>query len=177
MNSLLTRRAFAYGVRCKNSITTTKSHKLPFHHHINHQYQYQTFYIKKCRFSSNSDRELNVTRLSGDDDGIVILSMNRTKVKNALGKQLINEFGETISNIKNDINTRVVIIESTVENVFCAGADLKEREKMTKDEASQFVKLLRKTFTDIQVTYANTVHSAVVTLVILFASCHFRIWF
>ena len=34
--------------------------------------------------------------------------------------------------------------------MFCAGADLKEREQMTQSEGETFVKKLRKTFTDIE---------------------------
>lgn len=41
---------------------------------------------------------------------------------------------------------RVVVLESAVERVFCAGADLKERATMTPEEAQAFVKGLRDGF-------------------------------
>jgi methylglutaconyl-CoA hydratase len=47
----------------------------------------------------------------------------------------------------------VLIINSNCDGVFCAGADLKERAKMTPDEVSLFVHGLRTAFTDFQVIY------------------------
>lgn len=45
--------------------------------------------------------------------------------------------------LAHDKNVRVVIIRSMLENVFCAGADLKERATMTPTEVHRFVTSLR----------------------------------
>jgi len=43
-----------------------------------------------------------------------------------LSRQLLSEFNEALENARKE-KARVVIINSSVEKVFCAGADLKER--------------------------------------------------
>jgi len=98
-------------------------------------------------YSSRRFSELTVSRLAGDDKGIVCVSMNRPKA-NALSRSLIGAFQTTISELSEDKSARVIILTSSVDRVFCAGADLKERAIMNQDEVSEFVQQLRKTFTD-----------------------------
>jgi len=45
----------------------------------------------------------------------------------------------------------VVILKSTVDKVFCAGADLKERATMNETEVASFVHGLRTAFSDLEV--------------------------
>merc|ERR1719382_2034462 len=58
---------------------------------------------------------------------------------NALSKNLVTEMEAAVSAIKFDKNCRVVIIRSLAKGAFCAGADLKERAKMTPAEVGPFV--------------------------------------
>jgi methylglutaconyl-CoA hydratase len=44
----------------------------------------------------------------------------------------------------------VLLINSAVPKVFCAGADLKERAVMPPDAVAQFVRDLRSAFTDLE---------------------------
>jgi methylglutaconyl-CoA hydratase len=44
----------------------------------------------------------------------------------------------------------VLILDSKIDKVFCAGADLKERATMTTDQVQLFVSELRQTFTDLE---------------------------
>merc|ERR1719461_103031 len=99
-------------------------------------------------FSRRFYSEVSLERLSGADAGIVIVSLNRPKAKNALGRNLLNELGEVISELRFDKSARVVILQSLVPRVFCAGADLKERATMNETEVGQFVHQLRSTFTE-----------------------------
>eukprot|EP01084_Bolivina_argentea_P011161 20855_1 len=95
---------------------------------------------------STATNEVILNRLTGDDHGIVLLTMNRPKAYNALGKNLISEFLEKIEEIKNDnlIASRVVIVNSAVEKAFCTGADLKERKEMkTPEQICEFVDKIR----------------------------------
>eukprot|EP01083_Nonionella_stella_P227899 808130_1 len=99
-------------------------------------------------FSTQSTvtNEVILNRLTGDDHGIVLLTMNRPKAYDALGKNLISEFLEKIDEIKNDnlIASRVVIVNSAVEKAFCTGADLKERKEMkTPEQICEFVDKIR----------------------------------
>ena len=88
--------------------------------------------------------------LEGADSGILLLGLERPEAKNALGRQLLQEFEEALAVVARDHSIRVVILHSLVAGVFCAGADLKERADMTQDEAITFVKRLRATFTALE---------------------------
>lgn len=66
------------------------------------------------------------------NDSIVIVRLNRPDSKNALNRALLNELQEALDKL----STRVLIITGN-GNVFCAGADLKERHGMTPEEANK----------------------------------------
>lgn len=53
---------------------------------------------------------------------------------------------DAINVTKDDDNCRLVILRSKTPGLFCAGADLKERVNMTKNETERFVISLRNTF-------------------------------
>ncbi len=76
--------------------------------------------------------------LDGDCQGGVILHMNRPEGKNAFSRSFLEAFHQAISDL--DLNqTRVLLIQSKVPGVFCAGADLKERAQMSDIEIVQFL--------------------------------------
>ena len=76
---------------------------------------------------------------------IIMFNMNRPKKRNALSRRLIDEFQAAMS--EHQDTARCVILRSSVQGIFCAGADLSERKTMTEDEAKAFVRKLRATFT------------------------------
>jgi len=90
--------------------------------------------------------ELRVERLTGPDEGLILLGLDRPEAKNALGRNLIAEMEAAFAALRDDVSARVVILHSLVDGVFCAGADLKERAGMTPEEAEAFVKRLRAAF-------------------------------
>lgn len=53
----------------------------------------------------------------------------------------------------------MVILKSTVDKVFCAGADLKERAAMNETEVASFVHGLRTAFTDLEVGRGGRDHA------------------
>lgn len=67
----------------------------------------------------------------------MVLGLNRPEAKNSFGKRLVNQLNEAVSNIQRDDKVRVLILRSLVPNIFCAGADLKERARMDPQEAGQ----------------------------------------
>ncbi|XP_061488991.1 enoyl-CoA hydratase domain-containing protein 2, mitochondrial isoform X3 [Rhineura floridana] len=80
----------------------------------------------------------------GEANGAIAeILMNKPHARNSLGKVLVDELYETLEVLRFDESVRVVIIKSKVKGVFCAGADLKERAKMTDTEADHFVQRLR----------------------------------
>lgn len=102
------------------------------------------------RFTSSAPVEVSLEHLSGADDGIAVISMNRPEVKNAIGRNFLSQFEESISFLRHSKNTRVVVLKSAVAGTFCAGADLKERATMNELEVSQFVYKLRATFSALE---------------------------
>jgi methylglutaconyl-CoA hydratase len=71
--------------------------------------------------------------------GIVVLGINRPKAMNALSKNLVTSLAQARDAVKFDKDVRVVILRSHAKGAFCAGADLKERVKMTPAEVGPFV--------------------------------------
>ena len=88
---------------------------------------------------SSTENELIVEYLEENDKGIVVFGLNRPKAMNALSKNLVREFTQAIDAVKFDKDVRVLILRSHVKGAFCAGADLKERAKMTPAEVAPFV--------------------------------------
>ncbi|KAH6584233.1 hypothetical protein BASA61_007591 [Batrachochytrium salamandrivorans] len=98
----------------------------------------------------SSMRECTVEALQGTDAGIYVLTLDRPTAKNALGRNLLAQFRESINQMHFDEKVRVVIVKSAVDGVFCAGADLKERAKMEQTEVASFVHSLRASFSELE---------------------------
>ncbi|CAP20645.1 Protein CBR-ECH-5 [Caenorhabditis briggsae] len=113
---------------------------------------FRSLALRPLAYSTTSDpkNEVFLERLTGKDEGITIVNMNRPEKKNSLGKVFMAQFREVLEEIKYDPKTRVVILNSKCENVFCSGADLKERKTMSQQEATKFVNGLRDSFTDVE---------------------------
>ncbi|ESO99359.1 hypothetical protein LOTGIDRAFT_186751 [Lottia gigantea] len=111
----------------------------------------QTACRKFCSQSQQQspEDEFHVNRLDGDRKGIVVFSMRRFKSKNAMGKNIIQRFIDSCQEVKHDRSISVIILRSEVPNVFCAGADLKERAEMSNEEVSAFVQKLRWSVTEL----------------------------
>ncbi len=77
----------------------------------------------------------------------LLLTLNRPEVMNALCYDMLLEIQQALNSVWFDKNTRVIILTGSGEKAFCAGADLKEREKMTEDEVRNFIRTIRDTFT------------------------------
>jgi len=85
------------------------------------------------------NQELVVEYLEEENKGIVVLGINRPKAMNALSKNLVTSLAQARDAVKFDKDVRVVILRSHAKGAFCAGADLKERVKMTPAEVGPFV--------------------------------------
>ncbi|KAM9987805.1 hypothetical protein ACTFIZ_003164 [Dictyostelium cf. discoideum] len=109
------------------------------------------------KFTTETQQECILERLEGENKGISVISFNRGHVKNALGKNLMNQFRSHLNELRFCPDTRVVIVRSLVDGVFCSGADLKERALMSQIEASQFVHSLRSSFTELETLQMPTI--------------------
>jgi enoyl-CoA hydratase/carnithine racemase len=79
---------------------------------------------------------------------IATLYLNREEVLNAINRELINSLRESIEKFRFDKNIRVIVITGNGKG-FCAGADLKERIKLTELEVKEFIYNIRNTFNNI----------------------------
>merc|ERR1719290_529150 len=95
--------------------------------------------VNNLTTTSTTEQDLVVEYLEENDHGIVVFGINRPKAMNALSKNLVTNLFSAIDAVKFDKNCRVVIIRSLATGAFCAGADLKERAKMTPAEVGPFV--------------------------------------
>ncbi|XP_047645035.1 enoyl-CoA hydratase domain-containing protein 2, mitochondrial isoform X3 [Phacochoerus africanus] len=92
---------------------------------------------------ADAGREIQVRALAGLDQGITEILMNRPSARNALGNVFVSQLLEALAQLREDRHVRVLIFRSGVKGVFCAGADLKEREQMSEAEVGVFVQRLR----------------------------------
>uniref|UniRef100_A0A8C2V6I5 Enoyl-CoA hydratase domain containing 2 n=1 Tax=Chinchilla lanigera TaxID=34839 RepID=A0A8C2V6I5_CHILA len=96
--------------------------------------------------------EIQVRALAGSDQGITEIVMNRPGARNALGYVFVSELQDALARLREDQHLRVLLFRSAVKGVFCAGADLKEREQMSAAEVGVFVQRLRGLMNDIAST-------------------------
>lgn len=75
------------------------------------------------------------------DHNFAYITINNEKHLNALNKNLLRELSSTIDNICTDNTIRVIIIIGAGKKAFAAGADIKEMNGMTKEDAYNYSKL------------------------------------
>ncbi|KAI0304153.1 ClpP/crotonase [Russula brevipes] len=75
--------------------------------------------------------------------GVTTLSLNRPHAKNAISLQLLKQLGDCLDAVRFDSSVRVLILNSSTPGSFCAGADLAERQNMSKGQVSKFLADLR----------------------------------
>jgi enoyl-CoA hydratase len=64
-------------------------------------------------------------------DGVLIITVDRPKVLNALNAQTVEEIGEAFEAARDDASVKAVIVTGGGEKAFVAGADINELAKMT----------------------------------------------
>ncbi|KAF2838545.1 putative mitochondrial methylglutaconyl-CoA hydratase [Patellaria atrata CBS 101060] len=83
---------------------------------------------------------------------IKILSLNRPEARNAISRALLSSLRREIDSIHAEGptgSTRALILASSIDTSFCAGADLKERATFTPEQTTTFLTDLRETLTSI----------------------------
>ncbi|OOQ91858.1 Methylglutaconyl-CoA hydratase, mitochondrial [Penicillium brasilianum] len=104
-----------------------------------------------ARFSTKAEEEIiKVQQIPAPGSGHVrVLLLNRPNARNAISRQLLETLSKQVNSIAAENGngpTRALVVASNVDAAFCAGADLKERAKMTQAETEQFLEKLRGTF-------------------------------
>merc|ERR1711953_775503 len=100
--------------------------------------------------ASAGKQDLLVDYLDGDNSGVVVLGLNRPEAKNSFSKNLILQLCDAVEAVKFDTNARVIILRSTTPGIFCAGADLKERQTMPPEAVGPAVAKARRFIYDLE---------------------------
>jgi len=98
----------------------------------------QRFNALREKAKTTARETMTITDFEAPQMGVIrILGLNRPSTKNAISKQLLKDLDEQVESIHaqgSSGDVRVLIIASEDDNVFCAGADLKERRDMSHAE-------------------------------------------
>jgi methylglutaconyl-CoA hydratase len=85
--------------------------------------------------------------LSGN---VATLTLNRPQARNAISRQVLDDFETLLAAVDAASEARTVIITGAGDKAFCAGADLKERAGMSPAEVGNFLTTINRLFTAIE---------------------------
>jgi enoyl-CoA hydratase len=74
------------------------------------------------------------------ENGIALLVLNRPKQLNALNKELLEELNAAFESLREDVETKAVIITGSGEKAFVAGADIKEFASFSGEQGTELAK-------------------------------------
>jgi methylglutaconyl-CoA hydratase len=83
-------------------------------------------------------------------DHVTIITLQRPEAANAFSIALLEELNQALDALRDDANTRVVILTGAGDKAFCAGADLKERRTMNETEVLKTVKRIGTTIRKVE---------------------------
>ncbi|MFJ7747943.1 enoyl-CoA hydratase [Peribacillus sp. NPDC097295] len=89
-------------------------------------------------------------KVSHEENGIVIMTLNRPDAANALSRELLHNLYEALNDVKQLSNLRTVILTGAGNKAFCAGADLKERAGMNEIKVRETLKLIGDTISAVE---------------------------
>jgi len=116
-------------------------------HHLTMQ---RLFLARAAATAHRSSRmQSTVVTVTEKAEGVLVIALDKPDTRNALSRQMLSELSDALEHARTS-SPRVVIFESLVPKVFCAGADLKERKTMGPDEVADFVRNLRATFSAVE---------------------------
>ncbi|KAB0793827.1 hypothetical protein PPYR_13447 [Photinus pyralis] len=89
-------------------------------------------------------QDVDLSHLCEKDTGISVLSLNCIQNRNTITSSLVDNLNRVFDTV-GKLDTKVLIIKSNVPKIFCTGADLKERLKMSERDVASFVNYIRST--------------------------------
>jgi len=115
-----------------------------------------------------------------DNDGIATIIINRPSKLNALNRVTIQELNDALENLKNDKNSKVIIITGSGEKAFVAGADISEFADYSIQEGSNLAAQGQKQLFDYIENFNKPIIAAVNGFALgggleLAMACHFRL--
>lgn len=88
--------------------------------------------------------------LSQEQNGIMVLTLNRPEVMNSFNFGLVHALSGRIGSLRFRPDIRVIILTGAEDKAFCAGADLKERVTYTDRQVKEFITTIRDLFSEIE---------------------------
>src|SRR5687768_14292892 len=83
-------------------------------------------------------------------DGILIITIDRPKVLNALNAQTVDEIRRAFEAARTDDSVKVIILTGAGEKAFVAGADINELATMTPITGKEIAERGQRTFRAIE---------------------------
>ena len=83
-------------------------------------------------------------------DGLLIVTIDRPKVLNALNAQTVDELGRVFRDVRDDDSVRAIILTGGGEKAFVAGADINELARMTPITGKQTAEAGQRVFLSIE---------------------------
>ena len=83
---------------------------------------------------------------------IAWVTLQRPERMNALSRAVVEGLDAAFAALANRAEVSVIVLTGAGERSFCSGADLREREGMTQEEARQFLRRLREAFVRVEDT-------------------------
>ncbi len=90
-------------------------------------------------------------------DGLKVITLNRKEKANAISKNLLSELQNAVIYPHENINC--ILFTGSGDKVFCAGADLEERQSMSFSEIVEFLDQFRSTLSTIESLSMPTIAS------------------
>lgn len=90
------------------------------------------------------------TLIMEEKNQVALLTLNRPQVMNSFNFELLNALDQAVESYRFRPEIRVLIITSTGEKAFCAGADLKERITLSPMRVKEFIFTIGNLFTKIE---------------------------
>ncbi|KAA8915824.1 hypothetical protein TRICI_002034 [Trichomonascus ciferrii] len=111
-------------------------------------------FVRSSSSTASTEPTLDISTQELDYGSIAKVTFNRPKAKNAISQQLLDELHEYVMRLATKDpsveKVRAMVLTSSLPDVFCAGADLKERKTFTPAQTTQFLTKLNDTLTKIQ---------------------------
>ena len=89
---------------------------------------------------------MDMIRVLRHDDGVAEVMLNRPEAMNAISSELAHALVRACLGLASAPEVRAVVLTAAGERAFCAGADLKERNRMTDAEILRQRQLFRAAF-------------------------------
>lgn len=85
--------------------------------------------------SSNSIEKYETIIVERRDNGLMIVTLNRPEVHNAMNTQMMRDLGDLfVPLVQRTGDIRCIVLTGSGEKAFCSGGDLKQRNNMTTEE-------------------------------------------